>query len=62
MDAFDQPVTCRLDFSGGEFRLLVAAVMICCGVWPDGLARAASKAAGVSAARTAASVRAYPAG
>jgi len=46
------------DDLGGEFWLLVAAVMICCGVWSAGLARAASKAAGVRLVRMAASVRA----
>ena len=46
----------------GRFQLLVTAAVICCGDWPARRARAASRAAGVSAARMVASVRAYPAG
>ena len=46
----------------GRFQLLVTAAVICCGDWPARRARAASRAAGMSAARMVASVRAYPAG
>ena len=46
----------------GGFQLLVTAAVICCGDWSARRARAASRAAGVSAARMVASVRAYPAG
>ena len=48
----------QADFGGGEFQLLVAVVMICCGASLAVRARAASKAAGVSPARAVASVRA----
>jgi len=49
-------------FGDAEIQLRMVAAMICRGVWPAGLARAASKAAWVRPARAASRVWLYPAG